>query len=91
MPPRSRADPALGRVLRSLREERRHTQETLAHEAGLTVASLARIERGQANPTWTTVRSIATALDVSLADLGRAVDQAGPSDLSRSTPRRRKP
>jgi transcriptional regulator with XRE-family HTH domain len=72
------ADPALAAVLRRLRYERGDTQEDLAHRAGLTVAALARIERGHANPTWTNVRRIAIALDVSLAALGEAVERAKP-------------
>jgi transcriptional regulator with XRE-family HTH domain len=43
----------------------------------VTVAALARIERGQANPRWTTVRSIATALGIGLGELGEAVERAG--------------
>jgi transcriptional regulator with XRE-family HTH domain len=70
-------DPALASTLRSLRLERGQTQEDLAHHAGITTAALARIERGQANPTWITVRCIADALDVSLAKLGASVEAAG--------------
>jgi transcriptional regulator with XRE-family HTH domain len=63
-----------------LRKQRGHTQEDLAHAAGLTVTAYARIERGSANPTWTTVRRIADALDVTLSELGQAV--AASSDRS---------
>jgi transcriptional regulator with XRE-family HTH domain len=78
MPPTSRPDPHLAGVLRALREKDGRSQEALAHDAGLTVGAMARIERGDTNPTWTTVRRITAALGVSLADLGRAVDsQAG--------------
>jgi len=63
--------------VRRLRIERGDTQEDLAHRAGLTVAAFARIERGHANPTWTTVRRIADALEVSLASLGEAVERHG--------------
>jgi transcriptional regulator with XRE-family HTH domain len=58
------------------RPERGYTQEDLARRAGLTVAAFARIERGNANPTWTTVRRIAAALEISLATLGEAVEVA---------------
>jgi HTH-type transcriptional regulator/antitoxin HipB len=68
----------LAAVLRHLRFERGDTQEDLAHRAGLTVAALARIERGHANPTWTNVRRIAVALDISLAALGEAVERTKP-------------
>jgi transcriptional regulator with XRE-family HTH domain len=69
-------DPALAATVRRLRVERGDTQEDMAHEAGLTVAAFARIERGHANPTWTTVRRIATALEVSLATLAEAIERA---------------
>jgi len=71
-------DSALAAALRRMRLERGDTQEDLAHRAGLTVAAFARIERGHANPTWTTVRRIAAALEISLAALGEAVEQARP-------------
>jgi transcriptional regulator with XRE-family HTH domain len=35
----------------------------------------ARIERGEANPTWTTVTQVAQALGVTLSELGSAVEQ----------------
>jgi transcriptional regulator with XRE-family HTH domain len=69
------ADRALAITLRRLRNERGDTQEDLAHRAGLTVAAFARIERGHANPTWTTVRRIASALEISLEALGDAVER----------------
>lgn len=68
-------DPALARALRSLRQERGLTLEGLAHEAGITTTTLVRIEGEQTNPTWTTVRRLARALDVSMAELGRLVDR----------------
>jgi transcriptional regulator with XRE-family HTH domain len=71
-------DLALAATLRRMRIERGDTQEDLAHMAGLTVAAYARIERGHANPTWTTVRRIAAALDVSLAGLADAVERCKP-------------
>jgi transcriptional regulator with XRE-family HTH domain len=69
-------DSALAAVLHRLRIERGDTQEDVAHRANLTVAAFARIERGQANPTWTTIRRIAAALDVSLGALGEAVERS---------------
>ncbi len=71
-------DPALAATVRRMRIERGDTQEDLAHRAGLTVAAFARIERGHANPTWTTVRRIAVALDVSLSGLAEAVERGKP-------------
>ncbi|HLH14023.1 MAG TPA: helix-turn-helix transcriptional regulator [Solirubrobacteraceae bacterium] len=71
----AQVDPALAATVRRMRTERGETQEDLAHRAGLTVAAFARIERGHANPTWTTVRRIAEALDVSLTALAEAVER----------------
>jgi transcriptional regulator with XRE-family HTH domain len=68
-------DAALAAALLNLRRARGQTQEDLAHAAGLTVTAYARIERGSANPTWTTVRRIAAALDVSVSELGQAVER----------------
>jgi transcriptional regulator with XRE-family HTH domain len=76
VPPRTGVDPALGATLRALRQARGIGQETLAHHAGLSVATYARIERGQVNPTWTTVRRILQALGVSLAEFGATVDSS---------------
>ncbi len=69
-------DPALAAVLRRLRLERGSTQEALAYRSGITTGSLARIELGQATPTWTTVRQIAEALEVSLVELATQVEAA---------------
>jgi transcriptional regulator with XRE-family HTH domain len=69
-------DPALAAVLRRLRVERGATQEALAYRSGITTGSLARIELGQATPTWTTVRQIAEALEISLVELAAEVEAA---------------
>jgi transcriptional regulator with XRE-family HTH domain len=63
--------PALGKAIRQLREKRGATQEALAYEAGVTVGTLSLIERGKSNPAWGTVKGIAAALDVSIADLAK--------------------
>lgn len=67
MSPRT-PDPA-GAVVRRLRVESRITQEALAFKADVTVATLSRIERGVTEPGVRTLRKIATALGVSLAEL----------------------
>lgn len=64
--------PALGKAIRQLRQERDMTQEALAHAAGVTVSHLSTIERGHSNPTWATVKAIALALDTPMADLATA-------------------
>jgi transcriptional regulator with XRE-family HTH domain len=67
-------DPALGPVLRQLRDARGESRETLAYRAGLTAGTLAEIELGRANPSWATVMQIIEALDVSLARLSKAIE-----------------
>lgn len=76
MPRPSSPDPRLAQVVRDLRVAGELSQEAIAHEAGLTVSAYARIERGEANPTWTTVVGLARALGVSLAELGQALERA---------------
>ena len=65
--------PALGKAIRQLREERGMTQEALAHDAGVTVGHLSTIERGHSNPTWATVKAITAALDASMVELMKLV------------------
>jgi transcriptional regulator with XRE-family HTH domain len=67
-------DPALAATLRRLRAERGITRETLAFRSGITTGSLARIELAQASPGWDTVRLLAQGLDISMAELGAAVE-----------------
>jgi transcriptional regulator with XRE-family HTH domain len=69
-------DPKLAHALRHLRLAHGDTQEDLASKAGITVAALARIERCQANPRWTTVRRIIGALEISLTELALEVEDA---------------
>jgi len=76
MPRSPKPDPALATALRRLREEAGLTRETLAFYAGITTASLARIELGQATPGWDTIRKIAGALKISLCRLAAAVEAA---------------
>jgi transcriptional regulator with XRE-family HTH domain len=68
---------ALAGVLRHTRVRRGETQEDVARRAGLTIAAYARIERGTADPKWTTVRSITEALEISLARLDSSPGSRG--------------
>ena len=77
------AQPALGKAIRQLRQEREMTQEALAHVAGVTVSHLSTIERGHSNPTWATVKAIAAALGVSLVELAPIVHQALASNVGK--------
>lgn len=71
MGPSEQPQPALGKAVRQLREAKGVSQETLAYEAGVTSGTLSLIERGRSNPTWGTVKGIATALGVSIAELAK--------------------
>ncbi|HYI80908.1 MAG TPA: helix-turn-helix transcriptional regulator [Thermoleophilaceae bacterium] len=67
--------PALGAAIRQLRNKRGVTQEDLAHDAGVTTGTLSLIERGKSNPAWGTVKSIAAALGVSVADVAKLAEK----------------
>lgn len=69
MGPSEQPQPALGKAIRQLRRERGVSQEALAYEAGVTSGTLSLIERGRSNPTWGTIKGIAAALGVTIADL----------------------
>lgn len=77
MAPSDQPQPALGKAIRQLREEQGTTQEAVAHDAGITTATLGVIERGLSNPTWATIRGIAAALGVSVVEVARAAEKAG--------------
>lgn len=76
MAPSENPQPALGRAIRKLREKKGLTQEAVAHDAGITTATLGVIERGQSNPTWATLKGIASALRVSMVEIARAEEVA---------------
>jgi len=71
MAPSEQPQPAIGKAIRQVREKRGLTQEAVAHDAGITTATLGVIERGLSNPTWATVKSIAAALGVSIGELAK--------------------
>jgi len=61
--------------LRALREGAGLTQQALAVAAELSVSYVAKLERGVADPSWSTVVRLARALGVSVA----AFDEVGMS------------
>jgi transcriptional regulator with XRE-family HTH domain len=65
----------LAQALRVLREEARMTPATLAERADLTASRISKIEAGQADPPWGTVRRLAAGLDVSMEDLAEAAER----------------
>lgn len=74
MPPKLPADPALGRAIRQLREQRGLTQEELATHAGMTFGTVSRLESAKSAPAWATVCALIETLDVSFSELGAAVE-----------------
>ena len=79
MNPRIPQDPqaqlALGEAIRALRKKQGNSQEKLAREAGITPNMVSLIERGEGNPSWVTVRGIANALGLSVAELAKAAEK----------------
>jgi transcriptional regulator with XRE-family HTH domain len=59
----------LGARVRELRRERGISQEALAFDAGIHVNHLSSLERGEANPSFLVLLSIAKVLGVAVADL----------------------
>ena len=59
----------LGSNIRSYREAKGWSQQTLAGEAALSLRYLAGVERGEENPSLETIVVIAEALGISPADL----------------------
>jgi transcriptional regulator with XRE-family HTH domain len=69
-------DPALGQVLREIRErEPKQSQEHVGFNAGVTAATIGRMEMSTSKPEWGTVRAVADALGVSLVELATAIEE----------------
>ena len=60
---------AFGSNLRMLRLEKGLTQEELSYQSGLWLSIIGRIERGEIDPTLSTVKLLAMGLDIHPADL----------------------
>ena len=74
MPPRRQALAALGLAVRELREARGVSQERLASLAGLERTALVLIERGEHDPSFDELRSLARALDLPVSALVAAAE-----------------
>jgi transcriptional regulator with XRE-family HTH domain len=75
MAPRSEPQPGLGRAIRELRLARAMSQEELGRRAGIHATWISHIESGRNNPAWGSVRRIAAALDVRLAELAARAEE----------------
>jgi ribosome-binding protein aMBF1 (putative translation factor) len=67
----------LGTVIRTERVKRRLSQEALASLAGISRTHVGEIERGAANPSFTTIEQIAESLGMSLVELAHEYERAG--------------
>lgn len=64
-----RTDIKIGGRIRQLRQERGMTLDQLAAQAGISASHLSRLERDQAEPSFTVAAAIAQQIGVSLSDL----------------------
>ena len=60
---------AIGNRIRELRIQQKLSQESLANEADIPLSQIGRIERGENNPTISTLYVISIALNVELKDI----------------------
>lgn len=72
--PREAENVALGRVLRQLRKDAALTQDALAERAEVPVHKVQRIETGEIDADWGTLRRLAYALDTSLSEIFRLTE-----------------
>jgi transcriptional regulator with XRE-family HTH domain len=65
----------LGRALRTLRDRAELTQEQLAERIGIDLTYVSRVERGKRGVRWHTVMRFLRALDASVGDFARVIEQ----------------
>ena len=76
--------------LKSLREAAGLTQDALAKVAGVTVSTVAKLERPGKAPAWETAVKLAEALGVSLDAFKDGADAPAPEAAPAKKPRRKK-
>jgi len=74
-PPRSPEHAALGEALKLLRREADLKQEELADLTGMNFNQIGRIERGQGNPSFTTLMRLTAALEISFGRVAALTDR----------------
>ena len=79
--PEVRAEVDVGERLRELRRFRRATLKTIADRSGLSESFLSQVERGRSSASIASLRKIAEALGVSMADLFEPDGVPGPKVL----------
>ncbi|HVQ60363.1 MAG TPA: helix-turn-helix transcriptional regulator [Solirubrobacterales bacterium] len=71
---RKEPQPALGRALRELREGKGLSQEAVARRTGMHLTGINRLENGRTNPTWGSIKRVAAALGVSVAEVANRAE-----------------
>lgn len=71
---------ALGRAIRQLREQAGLSEEQLAERAETQVAELRRVEAGEVEADWGTLRHLAYGLETELADVFRLAEFDHPEE-----------
>lgn len=59
---------AFGKRVRELRTSKNLSQERLANLAEIPLSQIGRIERGEINPTLSTINALSEALSISISD-----------------------
>jgi len=73
----------LGARLAALREEKKLSQSALARLVGTSQSAISQIESGERNPSFSTIRDLADALEVTPAHLvGAPVEQLEAHELA---------
>lgn len=75
MAPRTEPQPGLGRAIKERREAQNLSQEELGHRADIHPTWISHIESGRNNPAWGSVRRIAAALDLTVAELAKRAEE----------------
>lgn len=73
----------LGEQIRALREVGEWSQDQLAYVVGTSRNTIARIERGQQNPTFLLIAAIAAALQVKTSELVDGINAEPPELFSK--------
>jgi transcriptional regulator with XRE-family HTH domain len=74
--------PGAAKAVRVLREEAKLSQKELAQRAGMSASWLSRIESGDYDPSWSSMRKVARGLGVSmetLAEIAGDYDEPEPA------------
>jgi transcriptional regulator with XRE-family HTH domain len=66
---KSKANQRLGRTIRSIREQKRYSQESFARHAGFERSNYGAIERGEFSVRFDTVVKVAAGLGMTVAAL----------------------